>query len=312
MLSALLADRRQWKQKRALRLPINGPMFTAMQRMVTHSTHTQPRLQHSDRASALFDWIGLGAFTGHRLNEFGQSTLPAGSKADSFDPLPGNNDIPAVWRGKPKAFVRDDFVFYDAQLRRLDHTRLTTESDNAEYVHIRWRFDKSKDNFITKQYRRQHKTALCPVKRAASIVLRAIQLQLPTVDAPLGLFIGDNGQRYTIRGPHVQAFLREACTLAYPDPNHYYRINIHLLQAHSIRITACVVLDNAGVPHNDIKFRLRWNSDAMNRYLRDGPRHIGDLTASALNGINAYADITPTEAPAPGVVTTDRTLVTLT
>jgi hypothetical protein len=69
------------------------------------------------------------------------------------------------------------------------------------------------------------------------------------------MFIGNNGQRYTIHGPHIQAFLREACIIAYPDPTNYFRINIHLFQAHSIGITACVGLDNAEVPHHDIKFR---------------------------------------------------------
>jgi hypothetical protein len=213
-------------------------MFTVMQNMVIQANHTLPHLQHTSMASALFDRIGLGAFTGHRLSEFGQSTLPVGSKADSFDPLPRKNDILSAWRGKPKAFVRDDFILYVAHLRRLDHAKLRTRSDAAEYVHIRWRFHKSKFNFITKQYQSQHKTVLCPVKRAASIVLRALQLKLPTTDAPLGMFIGNNGQRYTIRSPHIQAFLWEACVLAYPDLNHYYQINIHLFQAYSIRITA--------------------------------------------------------------------------
>jgi hypothetical protein len=134
-------------------------MFQAMQDIVARTQYTNNPQPHTDKASALFDWIGLGVFTGHRLSELGQSTLPKVSTAQGFDPLPTNSHMPPAWRGKPKAFVRDDFSFYDASLHQLDHDQLQAAPSSAEYVHIRWRFDKSKFNFITKQYQRQHKTA---------------------------------------------------------------------------------------------------------------------------------------------------------
>jgi hypothetical protein len=46
MLSAPLADRRKWTQKRELRMPITGPMFTVMQIMITQANHTLTHLQH--------------------------------------------------------------------------------------------------------------------------------------------------------------------------------------------------------------------------------------------------------------------------
>jgi hypothetical protein len=280
MLAALLANRRKWTQKRDLRLPITGPVFQDMQDIVARPRHKNNPPPHTNKASALFDWIGLSVFTCHRLSEFRQSTLPAGSTAQGFDPLPKNSHIPPACRGKPKAFVRDDFSLYDARLHQLDHDQLRVAPSSAEALGI--------------------------VKRATSIVLRALQLRLPIVDAPLGVFICNNGQRYTISSPHIAAFLQEACTLAYPDPRHYYRLNIHLFQAHSIRISACVDLDNAEVPHDEIAFRLRLSSDAMKGYLRNCPRHIGDLTASAIIGINAHTDTTLHDVPAPGSFTNDR------
>jgi hypothetical protein len=113
----------------------------------------------------------------------------------------------------------------------------------------------------------------------------------------MGVFLAMNSQMYTIRGHHVRDFLQEACVRAYLNPNHYLRLHIKELQAHSLRITACVALDNAGVSHETIAFRLRWNSDAVKGYLRDCYRHIGDLTAKSVSGLISHADISPASLP---------------
>jgi hypothetical protein len=70
----------------------------------------------------------------------------------------------------------------------------------------------------------------------------------------LGMFSSANNQVYTIRGTHLTLFMQTACTRAYPDPSNFYRTINQLFQAHSLRITACVSLDNAGVSHDDIAF----------------------------------------------------------
>jgi hypothetical protein len=151
MLSTLLADRRKWTKKRELRLPITSLMMNAMHQMVADDYDVAGDSTILTRNAALYDWVCLGLFTGHRLGEFGQSVLPHGSRASGFDPLPSNKHIPRAWRGKPKAFVRDDFTFYDRHLNLVDHPTLTQNPRRAEYVHIRWRYDKSKFNFIVKQ-----------------------------------------------------------------------------------------------------------------------------------------------------------------
>jgi hypothetical protein len=63
------------------------------------------------------------------------------------------------------------------------------------------------------------------------------------------------------------------------------RLNIDRLMAHGIRVTAAVLLSNAGVTVDDISFRLRWNSDAVKLYLRDTEdRTVDDLTSSVVAG----------------------------
>ena len=78
--------------------------------------------------------------------------------------------------------------------------------------------------------------------------------------------------------------MQQACILAYPDPNHYLRLHIHLLMSHSNRITAAVVLHNAGEEPPIIAFRLRWSVETVRFYLRDCFKAIGRLTEQALRG----------------------------
>ena len=55
--------------------------------------------------------------------------------------------------------------------------------------------------------------------------------------------------------------------------------------AHSIRVWACVLLDEAGMPASYIQKRLRWMGDSFKMYLRDTSaiqgKHVDALQASS-------------------------------
>jgi hypothetical protein len=101
---------------------------------------------------------------------------------------------------------------------------------------------------------------------------------------PLGMFRGNNGQRYTIWGHHVAKFLKDACLRAQLDPHHYIRLHIDQLMAHCLRVTATVLFSNAGVTVDDISFHLRWNSDAVLHYIRDNDGLVDEITARVVAG----------------------------
>jgi hypothetical protein len=111
---------------------------------------------------------------------------------------------------------------------------------------------------------------------------------------PLGMFRNATGRRWTVRGRHVQAFMKRCCILAHPDPAHHLRCHIKCLMAHCLQVTTAVALFNSGESEDLIAFRLRWNSDAVRIYLRDCYRSIGTLTSRALHG--AFADAPPAAA----------------
>jgi hypothetical protein len=285
-LAAILSDRRTWKKARPKREPLTGAILDRMAEMA--KTASDQSSTSSD--AAMYDWSRLGLFTGSRLAEYGQSALPRGTPHDGWDVIPTNRNVPQEWRGKPKAFVASDFTFFDEHLVRLPDSAVLAKSSRVMFVHIRYRYDKSTHNFVTRKYRRVHGHHLCPVKSCISILDRAYHMRIAAFE-PLGMFVGKNHKRYTIRGKHIQQFMQRACTLTYTNPQHFMRLHVKLLATHSIRITAAVALFNAGVSEDDISFRLRWNSDAVKFYLRECRRTIGDLTSKAI--IGAYADIAP-------------------
>jgi len=287
-LAELLAQRRVWRKPKTKKEPITGAIIDAMAQMAEEGRH-----KYGDfcEEAVLYDICRLGIFTGSRLAEYGQSTVPPGAPSDYWNPIPSSRDVPPDERGKPCAFVISDFEFYTVDHIQLSHSEALADLSRAEYVHIVFRYDKSNNNFIRRKFRRYRGHHLCPVKTVLSMVRRYYQ-RMPGVSpqAPLGMFIGRNHRVYSIRGRHVQGFMQRACLRAYPDANHYMQIHINRLMSHSLRVMAAVALQNAGVKVDDIAWRLRWNSDAVNEYLRECHKFIGVLTEQAITG--AYIDET--------------------
>ena len=232
------------------------------------------------RAAAVFDWTALGCCTGSRISEYGQSGLKRNSQ---WNTIPDSDDVPPEWRGKPLAFIPDDFTFYTSDGVRLSDHEVILIPDKAAYIWIRFRYDKGKLNFIVRKFRRIPRHFLDPVDAGLSIRLRAIRLQLPR-DAPLGAYAGQRKRVLYIKDDDMTKAFKDACLQAYPHPEHHMRLKIGHLSSHSIRVTAAVILDVAGVPLDDIKFRLRWISDSVKEYIRDVYRKVDELTIKALHG----------------------------
>jgi hypothetical protein len=273
-LKELITQRRTWKQPKPKREPVHGDIFDAL-----HAKVTAERQPHG-KTAAIFDWLRLGAFTGSRLSEYGQDKV---AKGERWATIPTSSDVPLEWRGKPIAFIADDFLFLDKTCRIMSHSVALLHPQRVLDVHIRFRYDKGKINFIIRKFRRTLHFFLCAVESSLSIIQRAHNLQLLQWE-PLGQFALRPNKCACVQGSDVAAVLQQGCILAYPDPRHHCRQLINLLQSHSIRITAAVALFNAGVSLDDIAHRLRWNSDAIKLYIRDCSRLIGTVTQQVIYG----------------------------
>jgi len=277
----IMDQRRAWKQPKQKREPYTFAMFEALAKHLG-AAHSFDRLVHLSIEFAVFDWSRLGIHTGSRLSEYGQSKPRRG---EPIARIPFDSDA-GEWAGLPLAFLRSDFTLYDEQLVRRSHPECIADLKLAAFVHIRFRYDKSVNNFTVRKFQRQSGSILCPVKAVLSILERADLLGIPT-NEPLGAFRPQDAaaREYSfLNGTHVKDVMQQAVRWAYPDPNHYMRLHEHLVMSHSNRVTAAVALFNAGVPIPVIAHRLRWSVDSVTFYLRDCFRAIGPLTQKAVQG----------------------------
>ena len=97
---------------------------------------------------------------------------------------------------------------------------------------------------------------------------RALNLKIPK-DKPIAVFSETkkthNKTNY-IDDNHIKSILQEAASKIY---NIKCKKELSNFTSHSIRVGACVLLHAQNVSAEDIKFCLRWRSDAFRTYLRN-------------------------------------------
>ena len=122
---------------------------------------------------------------------------------------------------------------------------------------------------------------ICPALALANMALRKHRLK-HSMDLPLAVFKDKDGVvKYTTH-KKVTEVIRIAVKKVYPDIS---KIDLMKYSSHSIRVWACVTLDEAGMPPDFIKKRLRWMGESYRVYLRDtnkiNEKHVQALKASA-------------------------------
>jgi hypothetical protein len=279
-LQELISQRSHWAQPKPRKEPYTYRMLATQARFLVN---LQLPLITSflQKEYVVWDWLRLGVFTGSRLSEYAQSNLRKGQR---FHIVPFSNDT-GVCAGQPLAFIRADFTFYDKTDCVISHASLYNQHHkrNVHMVHIRFRYDKSAENFSLRKFPVSADPILNPVDATVSILHRADLLQVPE-NEPVGVYGGAKGQYYFLRDSHVRDILRLICIRTYPDPTHYLRVHILRLVPHSNRVTAAVCLQMGGATLADIVFRLRWHIASVPTYLRECFQEVGPIMEQAISG----------------------------
>ncbi len=97
------------------------------------------------------------------------------------------------------------------------------------------------------------------------LVLHARRLDQPD-DMPLGVYRMKKGKSSYLTGNKIAELLWKAVKSIRPDTSSE---DLKQYSAHSLRVWACVLLDEAGMPPDYIKKRLRWLGDSFRMYLQD-------------------------------------------
>ena len=277
-IQEIVSQRRAWEKPRLKKEPITLEMFDNAQGFVGRLIQKDGTAFLS-RSAAVHNFTCLGAFTGSRVGEYGQTKARRGT----YNKIPFSADA-GEWAGMPLAFIRSDFTFW-ADRTELDQSDLKNIHRRATELYIRFRYDKSINNFTIRKFKRTDHHYFCPVLAGLAAILRANLLRVPA-NEPIGVFrLQGETTGYTfLTNDDVTQELRATCLRTYPDKNHYMNKNHKCVMAHSVRVTAAVALYTAGQAFDTIAFRLRWSVQSVQHYIRECCQHIGELCDAVLVG----------------------------
>jgi len=155
-----------------------------------------------------------------------------------------------------KAFIANDFQFIEVTGQVI--TELSDASiDVVDRVRITWRIQKNRQNNhkITLSCNKTNPT-ICPVLAALCLVLRACRLSQPD-SMPMACYLKKDTMTY-ITGSRIALHFQAAARAVHPNIS---KDNEQRYSAHSMRVWACVLLDEAGKSPDYIKKCFRWMGD---------------------------------------------------
>ena len=202
------------------------------------------------------DIVALGRYTGNRIQEY---AMESPHKIEYY--VTPDGDV-------MRAFSVGNILFRDAHGMPLA-TSVAMETPNlVAQVGTRYDIQKNRNNGQVLWYHRDTLNQnYCPVVRALSLVQRAIRLGQSSSD-PLCVYL-KNGEKVFLTANDVTNYFRYTMKLAHPTITEEM---LSAISTHSLRVTACVLLAEAGKPIYFIKLRLRWKSNCFEIYLRNTSR----------------------------------------
>jgi hypothetical protein len=198
--------------------------------------------------------IAAGKFLGWRASEHSQTSQ---DKVD-YHKYPSGNEV-------MKAINGNDVIYTDKK-GKLIEIRKKSDLKKVHALIITFRHQKNRQN--NQQIRLlalKSCPEICPVMNIAQMSLRKFRAR-HSKDMPLAVFINAEGKVKYLTSAKVTEIIRKAVKSVYPD---ILKEELMKYSTHSIRVWACVSLDEANKSPGFIKKRLRWMGESYRVYLRD-------------------------------------------
>ena len=167
------------------------------------------------------------------------------------------------------------FTLQDVRCMTINNGRLTipqalTSPVLVGIIKLRFEEQKNHDNGEWKLFTRNTSNSkLCFITAFLRILQRFVKLMGMNETQPLSVYETDTGEIQNITTADVERALRHAASKAYNlDPIKNAK-DLQLWSAHSLRVGACATLYAKGFSEMEIKFLLRWKSNAFMTYLRN-------------------------------------------
>lgn len=205
--------------------------------------------------ACVWDITGLGRFGGFRQQEY---AMDAKSEIKYYVKPDGSYVV--------RAFTLSNISFRDKEAATIHHP--LQNEDACDEIGTEYDIQKNRVNGQVVFFRREDKyPAFCPVRRGLSLVRRAVDLGQES-HQPLCVYRDAKGKHYLTRKDITQ-YYRFVVKLIQPN---IAAEELKLISSHSLRVTACVLLAEAGKEGWYIKLRLRWLSDCYEVYIRNTRR----------------------------------------
>lgn len=269
------------------RSPLDSAIFARLQSKAAASSSPD------SADNVFFNLLALGRYIGPRLSEYAQTTQ---STYDLHTYPSGRKVV--------KAFTSLDFVFYDENKICIEDMS-NLGRDRAISMQVTWRVQKNRQNGQRITLAADTKDPLlCPVRNSMLLVERARRLGQRS-DLPVCIYTKAKKKNFIyLTGTKVAALLRNAVSNLRPNTP---KEELTKYSAHSLRVWACVLLDEQKKPPEFIKKRLRWMGDSFRMYLRDTDT-ISRQHLDALAGATAETSDLIAEAPAAASALAQLTL----
>lgn len=248
----LVRDKVKFEKEAERRSPLTDAVIDEMCKAAK-----SPTVSKTGLISIMWDVVGLGRYTGNRIQEIG---MDAPDKVKYYSTPDG-----LVMR----AFSVDNIMFRDIHGMPISTESALVSPELVVQAGTRYDIQKNRRNGQVLWYHKDKSNLdYCPVMRAISLVRRAVQLGQSPSD-PLCVYINKNNKLVYLTDTDVTAYYRAVTKRIHPTITDDM---LRLISTHSIRVTACILLAEAGKPMYFIKLRLRWLSNCFEIYLRNTDR----------------------------------------
>jgi hypothetical protein len=255
-LSAVYDELKRWEDVPNRREPYTLEMLDDMGREFANSGRGSNTLD-----AALLDWFTCGLFAGFRLGEYAQ---------DAY-----NSEITSYklnMRSEAQAFCLRDVRFESADRGQFSAVAAAAATNGTMVkCWIKFRTQKNGQNGEEKLFT-QNYSGKCFPSAMLRIIRRFISLRgADDTLTPMAVYQSETYDKSTkfVTAPDIEVAMRRVAARVYKlDPIKDQKA-LQMWSAHSLRVGACVILHSMGMSTTQLKFLLRWRSDAFMVYLRN-------------------------------------------
>ncbi|KAI2496456.1 hypothetical protein MHU86_18040 [Fragilaria crotonensis] len=253
-IAQVLAEQKRWELIPNRREPFTVDLF------ITIADIAATRMDDCCLEAAMANWTLCNLYAGCRGIEWAQTK----TTSRAFQEFHRNRF------GNAYAFTLADVACFSENSSPIPIAHALAVPTQVEKVKLRFEEQKNGENGEWKLFtRNRNKPRLCFVTHFLHILARHNRLTQSSPTHPLSVYRGANQTVYNITSTDIELIIRQAASKLYNLDPTIHRKTLQSWSSHSLRVGACTLLYSQGFSEMEIKYLLRWKSNAFMTYLRN-------------------------------------------